>query len=35
MVSRGIDSVHLLTRALSAIPKVVAAGGNRVVPEYA
>ena len=35
MVSRGIDSVHLLTRTLSAIPKVAAAGGNRVVPEYA
>jgi PleD family two-component response regulator len=35
MVSRGVDSVHLLTRALSAVPKVVAAGGNRVVPEYA
>lgn len=32
-VNRGIDSVHLLTRALSAIPKVAAAGGNRVVPE--
>jgi PleD family two-component response regulator len=35
MVSRGVDSVRLLTRALSVIPKVVAAGGNRVVPEYA
>jgi PleD family two-component response regulator len=34
-VSRAIDSIHLLTRALSAIPKVAAAGGNRVVPEYA
>ena len=35
MVRREADSVHLLTRALSAIPKVVAAGGNRVVPEFA
>jgi phosphoserine phosphatase RsbU/P len=35
MVSRGIDSVDLLTRALSAVPKVAAAGGNRVVPQYA
>jgi PleD family two-component response regulator len=34
-ISRGIDGVHLLSRALSAIPRVAAAGGNRVVPEYA
>ena len=34
-VNRGIDSVQLLTRALSTIPKIAAAGGNRVVPEYA
>ena len=33
-VSRWIDRVHLLTRAISAIPRVAAAGGNRVVPEY-
>lgn len=30
-----IDRIHLLTRAISAVPRVEAAGGNRVVPEYA
>jgi sigma-B regulation protein RsbU (phosphoserine phosphatase) len=30
-----IDRVHLLTRAISAVPRVAAAGGNRVLPEYA
>jgi sigma-B regulation protein RsbU (phosphoserine phosphatase) len=34
-VSRWIDRVHLLTRAISAVPRVAAAGGNRVVSEYA
>lgn len=34
-VSRSVDGVHLLTRALSAAPRVSAAGGNRVVPEHA
>ena len=34
-VNRWIDRVHLLTQAISAIPRVAAAGGNRVVPEYA
>ena len=34
-VKRWIDRVHLLTRAISAVPRVAAAGGNRVVPEYA
>lgn len=33
-VNRWIDRVHLLTRAISAVPRVAAAGGNRVVPEY-
>jgi phosphoserine phosphatase RsbU/P len=31
----GIDRVRLLTRALSALQKTVAAGGDRVVPEIA
>lgn len=34
-VNRGIDSVQLLTRALATVPQIAAAGGNRVVPEYA
>jgi phosphoserine phosphatase RsbU/P len=34
-VNRWIDRVHLLTRAISAVPRVAASGGNRVVPEYA
>ena len=34
-VNRWIDRVHLLTRAISAVPRVAAAGGDRVVPEYA
>ena len=33
-VKRWIDRVHLLTRAMSAVPRIAAAGGNRVVPEY-
>ena len=33
-VKRWIDRVHLLTRAMSAVPRAAAAGGNRVVPEY-
>jgi len=33
-VKRWIDRVHLLTRAISAVPRIAAAGGNRVVPEY-
>jgi PleD family two-component response regulator len=34
-VKRWIDRVHLLTQAISAVPRVAAAGGNRVVPAYA
>jgi PleD family two-component response regulator len=34
-VNRSVDGAHLLTRALSAAPRVSAAGGNRVVPEHA
>ena len=34
-VNRWIDRVHLLTRAILAVPRVSAAGGNRVVPESA
>jgi PleD family two-component response regulator len=34
-VGRWIDRVDLLTRAISALPRVAAAGGNRVVAEYA
>jgi PleD family two-component response regulator len=34
-VNRWTDRIQLLTRAISAVPRVVAAGGNRVVPEYA
>jgi sigma-B regulation protein RsbU (phosphoserine phosphatase) len=34
-VKRWLDRVHLLTQAISAVPRVAAAGGNRVVPEYA
>lgn len=34
-VNRWMDRVHLLTQAISAVPRVAAAGGNRVVPEYA
>jgi sigma-B regulation protein RsbU (phosphoserine phosphatase) len=34
-VSGCIDRVHLLTRAISAVPRAAAAGGNRVEPEYA
>lgn len=34
-VNRWIDRVHLLTQAIGAVPRVAAAGGNRVVPEYA
>jgi PleD family two-component response regulator len=34
-VKRWIDRVHLLTQAIAAVPGVVAAGGNRVVPAYA
>ena len=33
-VKRWIDRVHLLTRAMAAVPRAAAAGGNRVVPEY-
>jgi diguanylate cyclase (GGDEF)-like protein len=33
--SRGGDRLHLLTRAISTVPKVTAAGGNRVMPEFA
>jgi GGDEF domain-containing protein len=33
-VKRWIDRVHLLTRAMSTVPRIAAAGGNRVVPEY-
>jgi phosphoserine phosphatase RsbU/P len=33
--SRGIDRIHLLTRAISALQKVADAGGDRVMPEYA
>jgi GGDEF domain-containing protein len=29
------DRLQLLTQALSAIPRIAAAGGNRVMPEYA
>jgi PleD family two-component response regulator len=34
-VRGSINRVHLLTRAISAMPRAAAAGGNRVVPEYA
>jgi PleD family two-component response regulator len=34
-VNRWIDRVDLLTRAVSAVPRVVAGGGNRVVLEQA
>ena len=34
-VTRWVDRVQLLTRAISAVPRIAAAGGNRVVPEYA
>jgi PleD family two-component response regulator len=34
-VDRSADRVQLLTRAISALPRVAAAGGNRVVPEHA
>jgi PleD family two-component response regulator len=34
-VKRWIDRVHLLTQAIAAVPRVAAAGGNRVVPAYA
>lgn len=33
-VKRWIDRVHLLTRAISAVPRAAAAGGDRVVQEY-
>jgi diguanylate cyclase (GGDEF)-like protein len=29
------DRLHLLTRAISSLSKIAAAGGNRVMPEYA
>lgn len=32
-VKDGTDRIHLLTRAISALSKVTAAGGDRVVPE--
>ena len=32
-VKGGTDRIHLLTRAISALSKVTAAGGDRVVPE--
>ncbi|MDB5600162.1 MAG: response regulator receiver modulated diguanylate cyclase [Xanthobacteraceae bacterium] len=34
-VDKPIDSVQLLTRALSAVPRIAAAGGNRVLAEVA
>jgi PleD family two-component response regulator len=34
-VHRWVDRVQLLTRAISAVPRIAASGGNRVVPEYA
>lgn len=34
-VDQPTDSVHLLTRALSAVPRIAAAGGNRVLAEAA
>ena len=34
-VKGGTDRIHLLTRAISALSKVTAAGGDRVVPECA
>jgi sigma-B regulation protein RsbU (phosphoserine phosphatase) len=34
-VSRNGDRLQLLTRAISALPKIAAAGGNRVMPEFA
>jgi PleD family two-component response regulator len=34
-VKSGTDRIHLLTRAISALSKVTAAGGDRVVPECA
>jgi PleD family two-component response regulator len=33
-INHKTDRVDLLTRAISAVPRVTAAGGNRVVPEY-
>ena len=33
--SPGVDRIHLLTRAMSGLRKAVAAGGDRVVPEFA
>jgi len=33
--SRGSDRLRLLTRAISTVPKATAAGGNRVMPEFA
>jgi phosphoserine phosphatase RsbU/P len=34
-VRGSINRVHLLTRAISAVPRAAAAGGDRVLPEYA
>ena len=33
--SRNSERLQLLTHAISAVSKVAAAGGNRVVPEFA
>jgi PleD family two-component response regulator len=33
--SRSSDRLHLLTRAILAIPKIAAAGGDQVMPEFA
>jgi hypothetical protein len=32
---RNGERLHLLTRAISGVSKIAAAGGNRVVPEVA
>jgi diguanylate cyclase (GGDEF)-like protein len=32
---RNSERLHLLTRAISAVSRIAAAGGNRVVPEFA
>jgi PleD family two-component response regulator len=34
-INHSPDRLNLLTRTISALPRVAAAGGNRVVPEYA
>lgn len=34
-VKRGFECIQLLTRAISAVPRAAAAGGDRVVPEFA